>query len=292
MNTEILIPVPELKQALSGLNKLIGKKTTLPVLSHVRITRKPDGLVQLQGTDIDAFATFTLNNTERGEVVDALVPLEQLNKASKCSTAKDVVALVFEDKTTKLRYNIGGSPVNQPVNTLPMKEWPEAPSITSDGYPLPPAFGEALKQALECCSDDPSRHLLRGACLDARDAKAHYVVGTNGRFLFSANSFTFPIKEAVIVPNSKFLNGSELLTSDSCSLVIQPGKKPSEVRHISLQARQWQFVTREIEGQYPNWKQVLPEVGKDWTKIKLEEAAVDQLLKASRAYQGSGGRYF
>ena len=66
MNTEILLPVPELKQALSGLNKLIGKRSTLPVLSHVRITRETDGLVKLQGTDLDVFATFTLNNTQEG----------------------------------------------------------------------------------------------------------------------------------------------------------------------------------------------------------------------------------
>ena len=120
---------------------------------------------------------------------------------------------------------------------------------TYGSTPLQPGFGEALKQAMSCCSEDPNRQTLLGACLDGRDEKGHYVVGTNGRILYSANSFTFPLKEAIIVPDSKFINGSGLLDNEPCFLAVQPGKKPSQVRHICLQNKQWQFVTREINGQ-------------------------------------------
>ena len=54
MNTEIILPVPELKQALSGLNKIVSKKTTLPVLSCVKVSRGRNGEVSLQATDLDA----------------------------------------------------------------------------------------------------------------------------------------------------------------------------------------------------------------------------------------------
>lgn len=278
MKTEIMLPVPELKQALTGLNKLIGKKTTLPVLGCVRVTRQKDGLVTLQGTDLDAHATFTLNHTQQGEAVDVLVPVEQLNKAFKCSASKDSVTLVCEGKATKLRYNLGGNPVHQSVNTIELDQWPPTPTITTPTTPLPPGFGAALKQAMACCSDSPTRQVLRGACMDARDAKAHYVVGTNGQFLFSANSFTFPMKEAIIVPDSKFINGSGLLDNEPCFLAIQPGKKPTDVKHICFQNQQWQFVTREIEGQYPNWKQCVPTLDGTWTRVKLSPSALEQLL--------------
>ena len=288
MNTEISLPVPELKQALNGLNKLIGRKTTLPVLSHVRVTRKADGLVQLQGTDLDAHATYTLNNAQAGAVVDLLVPLEQLNKACKCSGTTDPVTLVCEGKDTKLRYYLGGCPLSLPVNTLPVDEWPPIPTITADASPLPPGFGETLKQAMACCSDNPARQVLHGACLDARDAEGHYIVGTNGSFLFSANSFNFPLKDAIIVPDSKFLNGSSML-DEPCSLAIQPAKKPSEMKHICLTTKQWQFVTREIMGQYPNWKQVVPASISGWTLVKLSPPAMEQLLKVLPNLPGYDG---
>jgi hypothetical protein len=288
MNTEITLPVPELKTALSGLNKLVGKKTTLPVLSHIRVSRQKNGQVTLQGTDLDAHATFTLTNAQPGAAVDVLVPLEQLNKAFKCSTGtKQDVTLICEGKTTKLRYFIGGSPVHQPVNTLPVDEWPPLPAIKVDSTPLQPGFGEALKQAMQCCSGD--RAVLRGACLDARDEKAHYIVGTNGRFLYSANSFTFPMKDAVIIPDSKFINGSGLLDSAACFMAVQPGKKPTQPKHICLQNKQWQFVTREIEGQYPNWKQAVPTVNSSWTLIKLSPPAIEQMLKVIPNLPGYDG---
>ena len=290
MNTEITLPIPELKQALPGLNKLVGRRTTLPVLGCVKVSRQANGLVTLQATDLDAQATYTLDHTQSGEPVEILVPLEQLNQAFKCSTgAKQDLALVCEGKTTQLRYFIGGSPVQQPVNTLPLKEWPASPEITVDSTPLQPGFGEALKQAMQCCSGDPSRQILRGACLDARDAKAHYIVGTNGRVLFAANSFTFPLKEALIIPDSKFINGSGLLDMEPCFLAVQPGKKPSEVKHICLRSKQWQFVTREIEGLYPNWKQVVPTVDKSWTQVQLLPPAIEQLLKVIPNLPGNDG---
>ena len=290
MNTEIILPLPELKTALSGLNKLIGRKTTLPVLSHVKVSRQKNGLVTLQGTDLDAHATFTLNDTQSGESVDVLVPLELLNKALKCSTgSKQDLALVCEDKSTQLRYFIGGSPIQQPVSTLPVNEWPPMPEITVDSTPLQPGFGEALKQAMECCSEDPTRFVLRGACLDVGSGAGHYVVGTNGRFLYSANSFTFPLKESVIVPDSKFINGSGLLDSEPCFMAVQTGNKPSQLKHICLQNKQWQFVTREIDGQYPNWKQVVPTLDSSWTTIQLGQPAIEQLLKVIPNLPGNDG---
>lgn len=277
MNTEISLPASELKTALSGLNRLIGKKTTLPVLSCVRVSRSNDGRVTLQGTDLDAHATFTFKDPQPGQPLDVLVPIEQLTKASK-STKQDLT-LICEQKFTTIRFNIGNDPVLQPINTLPVNEWPAAPQITAEASPLQPGFAKTLKEAMQCCSEDHTRAVICGACLDASDQKAHYVVSTNGRFLYAANSFKFPLKEPVIVPDSKFINGNGFLDIEPCFIAVQPGKTATDPKHICLQTKQWQFVTRAISGNYPNWKQVVPSVDKGWTTLKLTSGAIEQLLK-------------
>jgi DNA polymerase III sliding clamp (beta) subunit (PCNA family) len=286
---EITLPVSELKTALPGLNKIVGRRTSLPVLQNVKVSRKQNGLVTLQATDLDAFATYTLTSTQSGPAIEVLMPLEQLNKAFKCSGPKDEVALICEGREAKLCYTIAGSPVYQPVTLTNVNEWPPSPEIKSNSFKLDPEFGPALKQALENCSDDPSRYVLRGACLDVTDAKCHYVVGTNGRALFSANSFTFPLKKSVIIPDSKFLAEGDFLEAEPCYLSVQPGKGKHSTSQVCLHNTRWQFITREIDGKYPNWKQVVPITNGRWTQVKLNPPAVSQLLQVIPRLPGDDG---
>ena len=67
MKSEITLPGAELKSALSGLNKIAGRKTSLPVLNCIKISRQKNGLVTLQGTDLDSFATYNLEGGQPGE---------------------------------------------------------------------------------------------------------------------------------------------------------------------------------------------------------------------------------
>jgi hypothetical protein len=53
MNTEIKLAVAELKEALPGLSKIVGRSRSLPVLQSVRIQRNQEGIVTLHATDLD-----------------------------------------------------------------------------------------------------------------------------------------------------------------------------------------------------------------------------------------------
>jgi DNA polymerase III sliding clamp (beta) subunit (PCNA family) len=279
MNTEITLPASELKAALPGLSKVVSRKSGLPVLQNIKVSRQRNGLVTLQATDLDAFATYTITGTQPGQPVELLVPMEQLNHAFKCCGSKNDVTLLCEGNETKLRYYIGGNPVSQPVTVTPVNEWPPAPQIKTESFELAPAFGLALKQALASCGEFQGRSTLRGACLDVTDQALHYVVGSDGRSLFAANSFTFPLKESVIIPGSKFLGGSDLLDQGPCLMAVQPGKGRNAVKHICLQTPRWQFITREVEGQFPVWKKNIPTPSPKWTHLKLGPSAVSQLLQ-------------
>ena len=40
---QIILPAADLKQALPGLSKVVTRKSTLPVLQSIRLTRTQDG---------------------------------------------------------------------------------------------------------------------------------------------------------------------------------------------------------------------------------------------------------
>jgi hypothetical protein len=96
--------------------------------------------------------------------------------------------------------------------------------------------------------------------------------------LFSANSFIFDLQKSVIIPESKFLDWTDLM-DEGCKLAVEPPTKGSSQGYIRLASDRWTFITREIDGQYPNWKQVVPVMASPKTVIKLPSQAVKQLLE-------------
>jgi len=300
MNNEIVIPVQELKDALPGLNKIVGNARNLPVLQSVRVSRNAEGEVTITATDLDCMATFTVKDTQPGPAVDMLVPLEQLTKTVK-SMKVGTIGLVPEGKEkVKLRYSIGGNPVEHNINTLRVGEFPPALKVNQPSVPLEIGFGAALRQALECCSDDSSRAILSGAFLDVTDKKFHYVVGTNGRFLYTANSFCFDLQKSIIIPDSKFLEWPQFMDDEPSSLSMEPGEDAAPAKDgrpardatpgwVKLESGQWTFITKEVYGKFPDWKQVIPITDSKWTRVTLSDQAIKQLLLVAPNLPGNDG---
>ncbi len=152
MENIITLPVSELKTALTGLSKVVNKSSTLPVLQSIRVCRDNSGSVSLQGTDLDAVATYTTN--QPGPACEFLVPLEALSKTVKSSRPKDSVLLVQDQDTIKLRTYIGDNAVDQKLDSLDIKDWPTLPVVTSAPIKVNGEFHTALKQAFECASEE------------------------------------------------------------------------------------------------------------------------------------------
>src|ERR1700722_13834054 len=89
----ITLPVTELKPALMGLGKVIHKRSTLPVLSHVRVERTPGGRIELGVTDLDIAVIVRFGEPAQGEPTTVLVPYEDLNHVVKGCRGDDAVIL-------------------------------------------------------------------------------------------------------------------------------------------------------------------------------------------------------
>ncbi|SPE60371.1 hypothetical protein SBV1_410067 [Verrucomicrobia bacterium] len=52
-----------------GLNRVVGRKTTLPILQHLHLSRESEGKIHVQGTNLDAFVTYTAKEALPGPVL-------------------------------------------------------------------------------------------------------------------------------------------------------------------------------------------------------------------------------
>ena len=274
--SKIALPIAELKPALTGLGKVVSKRSTLPVLSHLKIERTKDGWIALTGTDLDAFVTIRLEQPSDGEPISMLVPYDELLKITKNCPKTDSILIKSEEKpAVTIQYAIGSQVAETKVDSLPVEEFPEIPRIKGESVPLNDAVRQSIHEAIECASTDETRYILRGAYIDVSKQNAHYVVGTDGRHLFSSNSFNLPMKDSIIIPEHKFLGFKEFNNDGEWQL--RAPKPKDENTWFQISSRRWRFITRQIEGNYPNLRQVVP--SPDQFNTRLEFESIEKLTR-------------
>ncbi len=264
----ITLPVAELKSALAGLGKVINSRATLPVLHHLKVERTNDGWIALTGTDLDRFVTMRLEHPAEGPPMAVLVPYDQLHQLTKNCGKDERLIIETSPEGTVIKFAIGHNLGASKVKPMPVKEFPETPRIKADPIPLPPELRRSIHEAMECASTDQTRYVLNGTFIDS----GNYVVGTNGRILYSANSFALPLKNSIILPSHKFIGWKEFNNDGEWQL-------RADKEHLQLSTRRWRFISRQIDGQYPSWRQVLPEAAKFKTHLSIDPAKLEGLIK-------------
>ena len=274
---EIQLPVSELKTALTGLGKVISKTSSLPVLSCVRVNRNSEGEVSLTGTDLDSFVTTRLKSKSEGEPLTCLVPFGALLKVTKNCGGGDHLFLGLRSKDQiAIRYPAGNTFIEAKEANIPVEEFPPLPVVRGESVVLDEKIQQSVLEAFQCIPKDETRYVLRGACLDVSNKTGHSVVGTDGRHLYAANSFKLDLKDSLIIPNRKFLEWGGFQNDGEWKLTVSSNKKDT-VKWFGLESAHWSFASREIDGVYPNWRQVVPDHGDVKVQIEFGNEAVSIL---------------
>lgn len=269
--TPIATPVAELKPALVGIAKLISSRSPHPALQCIKIDRTTEGWIVLTTTDTDHFITVRLEQPAEGKPLSLLVPFEALVDLVK-NSSKDarINFLPDPDKSAVIvAFSTPGKVAPPPIKVPPVAEFPAIPRITTPAVQLLPTLRKSIHEAMACTSDDPTRLILHGAFIDASEPKNHHVIATDGRHLYSSNSFNLPLKNSVLIPKHKFLGWREFNNDGEWALKDSP-------QWVQLNSRRWRFITKQLEGRYPNWRQVVPDQ-QPKTIITLEPDALEAL---------------
>ena len=276
----IKLPVAELKTAIGGLTKVVPRHSTLPVLGMVHLERDRQGWVHLTATDLDTFLSLRLEAPQQiGDPATCLVPFADLQKLGKTCPADETLDLEVrgEDKLL-LRHRIGSHPVEQVVTTTPVTDFPAVPPLTASSVSLDEAARATLLNALACASDDVTRVILNGAYLDVSKPTGHYAVATDGRHLFASNSLHLALPTSVLVPDHRFLSWNGFVKDGQWKLAVQAPTK-DKGGYLRLESRRWTFVTKQIEGTYPNWRTITDDVREFTGTIEISQEAAEAMAR-------------
>jgi len=260
----INIAISELKPALAGLAKVVSAKATLECLRCVRVDASPER-VTLMGTDLDMYASVLIPGAYTETTSSFLLPLERLQSMARRLPSRSFLYL----EEGRISCDLGTGRVSEDVEAPKLEEFPVEPVFENHTVAMPESFSRRFAEALGCSSTDATRYILNGVQLDVSGPSdsGHYLVGTDGRHLFSANSFTLPLEESVAIPSHKLLLWRGLVDIP-WALAAQKKKDNALVR---IAAGDWTLTMKTIDGTYPNWRQVIPKTEQHRTKVRLPE---------------------
>lgn len=283
------LPVSELKAALPGLRQIIGRRTQpLAILNCVRIQRQLSGRLTLQASDRDSTATYH-SITEPGQPnVIVHVPADELAEVLKGAAKDDHLQLVSDGETTLLRHRVGGHWLERPLPKTDPVEWPVTVRLDTEPVALPPELPATLKTSFDFMAED-TRQSLHGGWLDVTDPQGHYVMASNGHALFTANSFTFGLKESLLVPYHGFLAWEGFQQDGPWTLRLQPARKKKPAV-LQLGSEHWTYVRLLPEVKTPNWRQVVPT--QSLTQVRFSEAGAQSLLELLRHLPSSAAHQY
>ena len=238
---------------LDGLQKVqhvVSSRTTLPILSNVLLVAK-DGRLQFTTTDLDVGITGSVEAQIDKEGATTL-PAKRLGSIVRELPASEVAVSV----DSKNHASIRSGPSFFKIIGLSDSEFPPLPDFANaKEFKIPQnVMRDGLRKTSYSISTDETRYVLNGIFTSFRDGKMT-LVATDGRRLAMVDAdLEFPASHEtdVIIP-SKAVQELQRLLGDSGDVIVKLSDS-----QISFTIGDSLLCSKLIEGNYPNYRQVIP----------------------------------
>jgi DNA polymerase-3 subunit beta len=284
----------ELKSVLPA----VANRPGLPMLSGVRLEAS-EGEVAIEATDLE----LTARRVVRGEVTvdvagSVVVPAKALVKAIAAMGEPEIV---LESHSSDGR---AGLDVRAGTRTVTLQgwltdDWPTVPQVAAMD-PIASIDASAARDAFErvalCASDDEARPVLTCVALFFReDPPALEVVATDSYRLGVARlplETGFRVSDGpLLVParGIRFL-ARQLKRAEGAvqvrALEASAGE-PSRASRIAVSCPDAEWTVRTVEGEFPNWKQVVP--NPEGGSFEFDPEELGSALRAATSVRSTKG---
>jgi DNA polymerase-3 subunit beta len=261
-----------LSRGLQVVSRAVSARSTLPVLNNV-LLRTEDGGLKLTATNLEIGITYWVPG--KIETAGAMtVPARLLTDIVNGLPANERVDLEQQAQET---LHITAGRFETHVKGIDAEEFPAIPSAGERPTTRIPqnVLRRALEEVTFAAATDEARPILTGVLARFEGNQLTLAAADNYRIAVK----TIPVLDAVeetsvVVPARSLHELSRVLadTDDPIDLVLSPSRN-----QILFHLEGIDLVSRLIDGQFPNYQQVIP---KSYTTRATVDR--DQLLKAVR----------
>jgi DNA polymerase-3 subunit beta len=241
-----------LADALNSAGRAATNRTgTLPVLSGVRMDVRDDTLT-VTGTDLELTITLTVEvGGERDGA--AVVPARLIGDIVKALPAGAVEIDLESGDNGEMSISAGRSQFS--VRPLALDDYPAQSEPTGEAVTLPAeTMADSLRQVVRAASTDDARAVLTGVLLASEEDGVRMVATDSYRLAVRdlPDSSVLGSGQKVLIPG-RALNELQRLMGDVEELTVRFGE-----REATFEAGTTRLSTRLIEGEFPNYRNLLP----------------------------------
>src|SRR6187551_254384 len=252
----------KLLAGLQTVQNVVSTRTTLPILSNVLLQAAGDQ-IRLTTTDLDVGVSggITAQIEKPGATT---LPARRLATIVRELPAADIQIEVDSKNVASIRcgqsfFKILG---------LPEEEFPPLPKFDDTRtFTIPQqALRDALKKTSYAISTDETRYVLNGILFSFKENKLT-MVATDGRRLALVDlEMEFPrSQEADIIVPTKCVTELARLLGDEGEVKMSVSEN-----QVAFDLNKTLLVSKLIEGNYPNYRQVIPGEAKERVKLERE----------------------
>jgi len=264
----LTISKEQLINGLQAVQNVVSTRTTLPILSNVLIRAEGDR-VEFTATDLDVTVACAVEASVK-KPGSSMVPVKKLFGIAR-ELPPGEIDLEVDDKNV---CSIRSGASFYKINGLSADEFPPMPKFKEEKKVVVPqkTMKGMMKKTSFAISTDESRYVLNGIFISLKDHKMT-MVATDGRRLAMVD------KEVDVSEKSQgeFIAPGKVV-SELNRLLMDKGEV--EIRYTDNQASftlkeekggYILIVTKLIEGNYPNYRQVIPNEVKEHVTLVREE---------------------
>jgi DNA polymerase-3 subunit beta len=253
----------ELQAAIATVSNIVSPKTTLPILSNMLLETNNVSL-KMNTTDLDIGISCELpvHVYEQGSIT---IPAKRFSDIVRELPNGEVVIVARKNN----QIDIEGLNCSFKLNGLPKEEFPKFPEFKDkDAVLIKQAdLKEMIRLTNFAVSYEESRYVLNGILLEVA-GDATRMVATDGRRLAKIEKKLIhpsPKDFHIIVPVKAINEINRNLKEEGQVSIIQGANQ------VLFNIDGVLIATRIIEGEFPNYKQVIPKEGNNKAKVRTQD---------------------
>ena len=250
-------PRKELFEGIQTVGKAVATRSSLPILTHVRIAAK-DGKVSMMATDLEMWMEHTLPGVGITEDGAATAPARNFTELLAAMPDADV-SVTVEDETNTLHLRC--LKANYKLLGLSADEFPLLPQVKEDSRFVidRETLKDAVRQTIFATSTDETRAILTGVLVVFQGDSLKLVATDTHRLAVR----DCPVKEgsgsaSAIVPSRAMNELLRIVGNEEGDVVVTLSGNQIQFQVDDASGSKTTLISRLIDGQFPNYERVIP----------------------------------